>query len=59
MCHHEQTGSIQHEFLKHVQSFVSIIEEMGNSFEDDSNDLLSHDPQEIMPSRVIETVMQV
>lgn len=57
--HHEQTGSIQQAFAEDVRSFVSTIEEMCNPFEDDSNDLLSLQSKEIMPSSVRETVMHV
>ena len=37
--HHEQTQSIQVEFFNQVKTLSNVIEEMGNSFIDESNDL--------------------
>ena len=39
--HHEQSRACQARFISHVQSLVSIIEELGNSFEEESTDLIS------------------
>ena len=39
--HHEQSRARQARFISHVQSLVSIIEELGNSFEEESTDLIS------------------
>ena len=38
--HHEETASAQKTFAKDVQSLVTVIEELGNPFEEDSQDLL-------------------
>ena len=39
--HHEQPRACQARFITHVQSLVSAIEELGNSFEEESKDLIS------------------
>ena len=39
--HHEQPRACQARFISHVQSLVSAIEELGNSFEEESKDLIS------------------
>ena len=38
--HHDQTPSVQKEFEKDVTSLINVIEELGNPFEEESNDLL-------------------
>lgn len=38
--HHDQTASIQTTFAKHVSSLVAVIEEFGNPFEEESQDLI-------------------
>ena len=39
--HHKQFSACQARFISHVQSLVSIIEELDNSFEEESTDLIS------------------
>ena len=39
--HHEQSTAYQARFISHVQSLVSTMEELGNSFEEESTDLIS------------------
>ena len=43
--HHEETGNVQRTFLNKVTSLCTPIEEMGNSLEEESGDLLTLDTQ--------------
>jgi hypothetical protein len=54
--HHEQVPSVQNAFAKDVSNLVNEINDMGNPFEEDSNDLLVLDTKDIMPNCVIEAV---
>ena len=54
--HHDQTASIQITFAKHVHSLVAVIEEFGNPFEEESQDLIILDTKEIADAAVVETV---
>ena len=54
--HHEETPSVQNTFARDVRSLVAVIEELGNPFEKDSQDLLVLDTKEIADPAVIETV---
>ena len=54
--HHEETPSVQNTFARDVRSLVVVIEELGNPFEEDSQDLLVLDTKEIVDPAVIETV---
>ena len=54
--HHEETPSVQNTFARDVRSLVAVIEELGNPFEEDSQDLLVLDTKEIADPTVIETV---
>ena len=36
LCHHDQTSSVQKSFAKDVRSLVSVIEELGNPFDEES-----------------------
>jgi hypothetical protein len=54
--HHEQVLSVQKSFSKNVQSLVSVIEELGNPFIEDSTDLLVLDTKDVMPQCVTESV---
>ena len=51
--HHGDNPAAQATFLRHVQSLVSSISEMGNPFMDPSRDLL------ILDTRVVETVQTI
>ena len=44
--HHDQTRSVQSAFAKYVHSLVSVIEDLGNPFEEESFDLLFLDSKE-------------
>ena len=46
-------------FLKHVRSLTAVIEEMGNPFLEESQDLLVLDSKIIMSSSVADTVRKV
>ena len=54
--HHEETPSVQNTFARDVRSLLAVIEELGNPFEEDSQDLLVLDTKEIADPAVIETV---
>ena len=54
--HHEQTPSVQTTFANHVTSLVSTMEDMGNPFLEDSDDLLVLDTKAIMDAAVVQTV---
>ena len=54
--HHEQTQSIQMEFFNQVKALSNVIEEMGNPFIDESNDLLVLDTRDIVDPSVTNTM---
>ena len=54
--HYEETPSVQNTFARDVRSLVAVIEELGNPFEEDRQDLLVLDTKEIAYPAVIETV---
>ncbi len=61
--HHEQHPGVQSAFLKDVQSLTLVLQDMGNPFLEESNDLLVLDTKEIMESvagtvRKVETIGQ-
>ena len=45
--HHDQTPSVQTSFVRDVRTLVSVIEELGNPFEEESMDLVVLDTKEI------------
>ena len=57
--HHDQAASVQISFAKDVRSLVTVIEELGNPFEEESQDLLVLDTKEIADATVVETVRSV
>ena len=54
--HHEQIPSIQKAFSKDVQALISVLEEMGNPFTEDSTELIVLDTKEIMPECVVQAI---
>jgi len=48
--HHEQTKVVQTTFVKEVKALVEVFEEIGNTFKEDSGDLLTLDTKLIMDS---------
>ena len=57
--HHEQMSSVQVTFQNQVKSLCSVIEEMGNPFLEQSEDLLVLGTREITDSSVVETVRKI
>ena len=55
-CHHDQTVSVQASFAQYVSSLVRVIEELGNPFEEESQDLIVLDTKEIANPAVVQTV---
>ena len=45
MNHHEQTRSMQQRFTKHVLSLLNVYDEAGNTFLDESADLITLTPK--------------
>jgi hypothetical protein len=56
VLHHDQTARAQTEFQKDVRSPVHVIEELGNPFEEESEDLLVLDSREIADPTAVDTV---
>ena len=54
--HHDQTVSVQASFAQYVSSLVRVIEELGNPFEEESQDLIVLDTKEIANPAVVQTV---
>ena len=54
--HHDQTPSVQTTFAKHVRSLVAVIEELGNPFQEEGQDLIVLDTKEIADASVVKTV---
>ena len=54
--HHEQMPSVQKAFSKDVQALISVLEEMGNPFTEDSTELIVLDTKEIMPECVVQAI---
>ena len=52
--HHDQAGSMQNAFRKDVCSLVNVMEELGNPFEEESDDLLFFDSKEIADPSAVE-----
>jgi len=57
--HHDQTESIQKSFDKDVRSLVSVIEELGNPFLEETTDIVVLDTKDIASSSVIHSVQNV
>jgi len=54
--HHNQSASVQSAFVKDVQSMVNVMEDFGNPFTDDSQDLLVLDTKEIAPPAAVDAL---
>ena len=54
--HHDQKKSNQKSFMKDVSSLINTMQEMGNPFSEDSQDLIALDSKQIMPEEVIDFV---
>jgi len=57
--HHEQTKSTQVTYFNQVKALSNVIEEMGNPFIDDSNDLLVLDSRDLADPAVINTMRNI
>ena len=57
--HHDQTPSVQISFVKDVRSLVSVMEDLGNPFEEASGDLLVLDSKEIADHAAVDTIQNV
>jgi len=58
-CYHDQTASMQTAFDKDVHSLVTVIEDLGNHFEEESMDLIVLDTKEIAGPAAVEAVRKV
>ena len=56
VLHHDRRASVQNAFWKDVCSLVNVMEELGNPFEEESEDLLVLDSKEIADASAVETV---
>ena len=54
--HHDQSACVQSTFIKDVQSMVNVMEDFGNPFEAESQDLLVLDTKEIAPPAAIDAL---
>ena len=54
MFHHDQVGSVQNAFRKVVCSLVNVMDDLGNPFEEESEDLLFFDSKEIADPSAVE-----
>ena len=54
--HHEQTKSTQMTFLNQVKPLSNVIEDMGNPFIDESDDLLVLDTRDLADPSVVNTM---
>ena len=57
--HHEQVPSIQRSFFGDINSLVTVLEEMGNPFLEDSKDFIALDTNDIMPQNVIDSLYSI
>ncbi|KAJ8881852.1 hypothetical protein PR048_018338 [Dryococelus australis] len=57
--HHDQTNSVQAVFAEDVFSLVNVMEKLGNSFEEESMDLISIVKKEIAGSQAVNVVRKV
>ena len=54
--HHDQTASVQKAFARDVRALVTVIEDLGNPFEEMSQEMIVLDTKEIADSAVLKTV---
>jgi len=54
--HHDQSESVQSAFVKDVQSMVTVMEDFGNPFKEDSQDLLVLDTKKIAPPAAVDAL---
>ena len=56
VIHHDQTANVQNAFRKDVCSLGNVMEELGNTFQEESEDLLVLDSKEIADPSAVEAV---
>ena len=56
VLHHDQTTSVQNAIWEDVCSLVNVMEELGNPFEEESEDLLVLDSKDIADASAVEAV---
>ena len=54
--HHDQTPSVHTSFTKDIRALVSVIEKLGNPFEEESMDLIVLDTNEIAGPAAVDTL---
>ena len=54
--HHDQSASVQSTFVKDVQSMVNVMEDFGNPFQEESQDLLVPDTKDIAPPAALDAL---
>ena len=54
--HHDQTASVQKAFARDARALVTVIEDLGNPFEEMSQEMIVLDTKEIADSAVLKTV---
>ena len=57
--HHEEEKSTQLSFTKDVKSLISVIDDMGNPFTDESGDLLVLETKDLADASVVKTVEEI
>ena len=57
--HHEEGFSIQKSFKEQTLSLINVLNEMGNPFLDDSNELLTLDTRNVLDKSVLNTVQTI
>ena len=57
--HHEQQPGVQTAFLKEVKALVTVLEEMGNPFLEQSQDLLVIETRDIVDTQVADAVRRI
>ena len=57
--HHEHTASAQVKFATEVGALVQVLEDMGNPFMEESEDLLVHDSRDVADPAIVQTVREI
>ncbi|CAG2243196.1 unnamed protein product [Mytilus edulis] len=57
--HHENKTSVQKSFFKDIWSMVEVMNELGNPFMKNSQDLLVLDTKDIAPTSVVDTIRKI
>ena len=57
--HHDFSDSVQSNFHKEVKSLLSALEDVGNSFDDDSNDLFDLETKIVVPQTISQSLYKL